>query len=108
MPGASKIASVCSAAARNGILDDETYDWRAVVAGMLSSGGTPLVVDEATLETANALARDTTGIDVDHTGSAGLAGLLQLARSGELRPDENVVICFSGITRHPAQEDTRS
>ena len=92
----------------HGILDDETYDWQAVVAGMLRTGGTPLVVDEATLEAANALARESTGIDVDHTGSAGLAGLLQLARSGALRPDETVVICFSGITRHPVQEDTRS
>jgi threonine synthase len=92
----------------HGILDDETYDWQAVVAGMLSSGGTPLVVDEATLEAANTLARASTGIDVDHTGSAGLAGLLQLARDGALRPDENVVICLSGITRHPEQEDTRS
>ncbi len=92
----------------HGILDDETYDWQAVVAGMLRSGGTPLVVDEATLEAANALARVSTGIDVDHTGSAGLAGLLQLARSGALDPDENVVICFSGVSRHPQQEDTRS
>jgi threonine synthase len=92
----------------HGILDDETYDWQAVVAGMLRTGGTPLVVDEETLEAANALARQATGIDVDHTGSAGLAGLLQVARSGALRPDENVVICFSGITRHPVQEDTRS
>jgi threonine synthase len=92
----------------HGILDDETYDWQAVVAGMLRTGGTPLVVDEDTLEAANALARDTTGIDVVPTGSAGLAGLLQLARSGALRPDETVVICFSGITRHPVQEDTRS
>jgi threonine dehydratase len=92
----------------HGILDDETYDWQAVVAGMLRTGGTPLVVDEATLEAANALARASTGIDVDHTGSAGLAGLLQLARNGALRPDEHVVICLSGITRHPEQEDTRS
>lgn len=92
----------------HGILDDETYDWQAVVAGMLRSGGTPLVVDEATLLAANDLARVSTGIDVDHTGSAGLAGLLKLARSGALHPDENVVICFSGITRHPEQEDTRS
>ena len=75
---------------------------------MLRTGGTPLVVDEATLEAANDLARGSTGIDVDHTGSAGLAGLLQLARDGALDPDENVVICFSGITRHPQQEDTRS
>jgi threonine dehydratase len=92
----------------HGILDDETYDWQAVVAGMLRTGGTPLVVDEATLEAANDLGRRCTGIDVDHTGSAGLAGLLKLARSGGLRPDEHVVICFSGITRHPEKEDTRS
>ncbi len=92
----------------HGILDDETYDWQAVVAGMLRTGGTSLVVDEPTLEAANDLAREATGIDVDPTGSAGLAGLLQLARSGALRPDETVVICFSGITRHPVQEDTRS
>jgi hypothetical protein len=26
-----------------GILDDETYDWRAVVEGMLTTGGRPLV-----------------------------------------------------------------
>jgi threonine synthase len=92
----------------HGILDDETYDWQAVVAGMLRTGGVPLVVDEATLEAANDLARVTTGIDVDHTGSAGLAGLLQLSRRGALGPDENGVICFSGINRHPEQEDTRS
>ena len=33
----------------HGILDDETYDWLAVVEGMLSTGGSPLVVDETTL-----------------------------------------------------------
>jgi len=92
----------------HGILDDETYDWQAVVAGMLHSGGTPLIVDEATLVAANDLARVSTGIDVDPTGSAGLAGLLQLARGGALAPDENVVVCFTGITRQPEQEDTRS
>jgi threonine synthase len=92
----------------HGILDDETYDWQAVVAGMLRTGGAPIVVDEATLHAANDLARAATGIDVDHTGSAGLAGLLQLARSGALDPDENVVVCFSGITRHTKEESTRS
>ncbi len=30
----------------SGILDDETYDWWAVVEGMRTSGGRPVVVDE--------------------------------------------------------------
>jgi threonine synthase len=83
-----------------GILDDETYDWAAVVEGMVRSGGYPVVVDEATLEEANALARDATGIDVDHTGSAGLAGLLALTRSLDRpRPTERIAILFTGVRR---------
>ncbi len=83
----------------HGILDDETYDWQAVVGGMLRSGGAPIVVDEETLEDANALARAATGIAVDHTGSAGLAGLVHLARAALVGPDETVVVCFSGAER---------
>ena len=52
----------------HGILDDETYDWLAVCEGMLLTGGYPLVVEEETLVEANRVARETTGIDVDHTG----------------------------------------
>ncbi len=47
----------------HGILDDETYDWLAVVRAMLLTGGRSVVVDEATLEAANALARPDLGID---------------------------------------------
>ncbi len=83
----------------HGILDDETYDWLAVCEGMLFTGGYPVVVDEETLVEANRLARETTGIDVDHTGSAGLAGLMQLgAREPGVR-DETVTIIFSGVRR---------
>jgi threonine synthase len=85
----------------HGIIDDETYDWRACLAGMLESGGGPLVTTEATLEEANALARATTGIDVDHTGSAGLAGLLDLVRTRAINPDENVAVLFTGAVRRP-------
>ena len=66
----------------HGILDDETYDWLAVVEGMLATGGTPVVVGEETLAAANALALESTEIDVDPTGSAGLAGLLDLLAEG--------------------------
>jgi threonine synthase len=82
----------------SGILDDETYDWFAVVRGMLRTGGQPLVVDEETLLEANRLARSGTGIDVDHTGSAGLAGFLELgARSFD--PNERVAVLFTGRKR---------
>src|SRR5262249_40110028 len=61
-----------------GILDDETYDWLAITAELLRTGAHPLLVDEAELARATALGRDETGIAVDPTGAAGLAGLLAL------------------------------
>jgi hypothetical protein len=47
------------------------------------------VVGETTLEEANRLARKTTGIDVDYTGSAGLAGALQAG-------DREGLVLFTG------------
>jgi threonine synthase len=88
--------------AATGILDDETYDWAAVVAGMLATDGSPVVVSEETLEEANVLGREATGIDVDHTGSAGLAGLLELARRGAIGKHERVAVLFTGIRRKEA------
>ncbi len=83
----------------HGILDDETYDWFASVQGMLASGGGPVVVDERLLVEAYDLARETTGVNVDHTGAAGLAGLLQLGREGVVGPRENVAVILSGVQR---------
>lgn len=85
-----------------GILDDETYDWLAVVRAMLLTGGRSVVVDEATLEEANALARPDLGIDACHTGTAGLAGLITLTRHGLVSPDETVAVIFSGVRRMSA------
>jgi threonine synthase len=83
-----------------GILDDETYDWAAIVEAMARTGGFPVVVQEAMLEDANALARETTGINVDYTGSSGLAGLLALTGSPDRpRPTERVVVLFTGVRR---------
>jgi threonine synthase len=83
----------------HGILDDETYDWLAVMRGMLVTGGSPVVVDETTLVDANELAAQTTGIPVDHTGSSGLAGLLQQQRAGEIGAGESVAVLFTGVRR---------
>jgi threonine synthase len=83
----------------HGIIDDETYDWLAVVRGMLTTGGSPLVVSEETLIEANTVARTATGIDVDHTGSAGLAGLLELHRTGAVLARERAAVLFTGIRR---------
>ena len=87
------------ASVAEGILDDETYDWLAVVRGMAESGGVPVVADEATLKEAHDLARAHTGIAVSHTGSAGLAGLLQLQRDGVIMPGERAAVIFSGVER---------
>lgn len=83
----------------HGILDDETYDWLAVVEAMLRTGGHPVVVDEADLIAANDLARRATRIPVDATGSAGLAGLLHLQHLGGVERDERVAVLFTGARR---------
>jgi threonine synthase len=85
----------------HGILDDETYDWLAVVRAMLLTGGRAVVVDEADLLDANALACEATGIDADETGTAGVAGLFALAHGGFLRPDESVAVVATGVRRRP-------
>lgn len=83
----------------HGILDDETYDWLAVVRAMLATGGRPCVVDEATLVEANDLAARATGTIADETGTAGLAGLLHLHRRDQLDRDDRVAILFTGARR---------
>jgi threonine synthase len=87
------------ASVATGILDDETYDWRAVVEGMLATGGRPLVVSEDSLTQANRLAVARTGIPVDPTGSSGLAGLLEMRRSGQVGDRDRVAVLFTGLER---------
>lgn len=88
-----------------GILDDETYDWAAVLEGMVRTGGVPVVVDDATIADANERARTGTGIDVSHTGSAGLAGLIALRASGDADPGERVAVLFTGVRRRSSESE---
>jgi threonine synthase len=87
------------ASVATGILDDETYDWRAVVEGMLTTGGRPLVVSEDSLTQANRLAVARTAIPVDPTGSSGLAGLLEMRRSDQVGDHDRVAVLFTGLER---------
>jgi threonine synthase len=83
-----------------GILDDVTYDWLGVVEPMIRTGGWPVIVDDALLLQANELARAATGIDVDPTGSAGLAGMMECARrAGAPVYGERVAVLFTGVRR---------
>jgi threonine synthase len=82
-----------------GILDDETYDWLAVVEGMLLTGGAPLVVSEDTLAAAHGLAREHTSVAADPTGTSGLAGLLELQPFGAIQPGETLGVLFTGVER---------
>jgi hypothetical protein len=88
----------------HGILDDETYDWLAVVRGMMATEGSPVVVGEEMLERANEIGRTTTGIDVDHTGTSGLAGLMALLDRGEVGSEERVAVLFTGVRRQPKED----
>ena len=81
-----------------GILDDETYDWRAVVGGMLATGGQPLVVSESLLVEAHGLGAEA-GFHADPTGSSGLAGLIDLRHRGVVGPEHQVAVLFTGTER---------
>jgi threonine dehydratase len=83
----------------HGILDDETYDWAAVVEGTIESGGWPLTVSEQRLAEARATAHRTTRIATDATGAAGLAGLMELSQAGAIGPQERVAVLFTGVER---------
>ena len=87
----------CSVA--SGILDDETYDWLALVEGMISSGGYPLVVSEEFLNDAHDRVAHSTSISADATGTAGLAGLLKLQEFEPIDQHETVAVLVTGVER---------
>ena len=83
----------------DGLLDDETYDWVAVMDGQLAvaPAGRPIVVSEERIVEAHQLATDA-GYRVSPTGAAGLAGLLA---DQDRQPTERVLLVMSGVSREP-------
>jgi len=82
------------ASAATGILDDETYDWLGVVEAVAKSGGRAVTASEEDVLAANDLAARVTAIPVDHTGSAGLAGVRALRP--HIGDSECVIVLFTG------------
>lgn len=82
-----------------GILDDETYDWRDVMLGVLETGGIACVATETQVAAANALCQQHTSMSPSHTGSAALAGLLHLTESGIIPEGDAVALPVTGILR---------
>jgi threonine synthase len=83
--------------AATGILDDETYDWLAIVRSIAGSGGSVVSVDEATIAAATSEGRRSV-CGVGPTGAAGLAGARALQRDGTIRDGERVVVVLTGVT----------
>ncbi|MEM9514412.1 MAG: pyridoxal-phosphate dependent enzyme [Actinomycetota bacterium] len=84
----------------DGLLDDETYDWIAVMNGQLATDppGTPIVVSEEQVSLAHEMAT-AAGYRVSPTGSAGLAGAL--AAHDRLEPASRLLLVMSGVAREP-------
>jgi len=76
-----------------GILDDETYDWAAVVRGMLATGGETVLVSEEQLMEASRVT------EASATGAAGFAGVMELRRRGAIRAGEAVAVLLTGRGR---------
>ncbi|HVT39228.1 MAG TPA: threonine synthase [Gemmatimonadaceae bacterium] len=63
---------------------------------MLETGGWGARVSEEEIVAGIRLLAETTGIFTETAGGATVAGALALARSGRLKPDDEVVICVTG------------
>ena len=82
----------------HGILDDETYDWLALVEAMAATDGDALVVSEARLREAHRIGNEAAGLAASPTGSAGFAGLMDLFASGAVEA-ANAAVLFTGTER---------
>ena len=84
----------------DGILDDETYDWIAVLDAVRATDGDTVVAAEAHIERAWHLALDG-GFDCSPTGAASLAGLLEVldGPEGDSWRRRNVAVVVSGVRR---------
>jgi threonine dehydratase len=90
----------------DGICDDETYDWLAVIGAMHASGGSVVVASEDQIQTAWQVAHDA-GLSPSPTGAAGLAGVLAWLAAGSTAAgstsagSSRIAVIMSGIGSSP-------
>ncbi len=83
----------------DGILDDETYDWVVDLREIERTNGRVVVAPETVVRRAAELAPRATGIDASPTGTAGVAGLLHDADTGNVPDHGDVLVVLSGVRR---------
>ena len=82
--------------------DDETYDWVALVNGMSTSNGGSILIDDENICKAKEFAESTFDLNPCHTGSAGLAALINKQTnqtSDEIEHGPVNLIILSGLDR---------
>lgn len=90
-----------------GILDDVTYDWLAVIEGVLKTNGEVIAVDEELIIAAYKMTKKL-GANVSATGTAGLAGLMALLKNGKIKKGEKIGLLFTGIGERAKIEVTKN
>lgn len=83
----------------SGMLDALTYDWFYLAAGILRSGGVPVIAPEETIIAAQGLVTGHTIVSASATGAAGLAGLMALKRQGYVKNEDAVGIVLTSLDR---------
>lgn len=79
-----------------GILDDTTYDWLAIIDGVLKTQGDVLVVKEKEIVDAFNTVKKL-GMNISATGTSGLAGLMQALENKKAKKGEKIGLFFTGI-----------
>lgn len=84
-----------------GILDDEAYDWAALVRATLVTGGWPIKVTDGQIAAATLLVNANGRIAASETGAAAAAGGLALSErvAGNATSPERIVVTVTGVKR---------
>merc|ERR1712070_215079 len=88
----------------SGILDDETYDWVQLVEAMHKNGGDVMVVNDDAVIKAKEVAEETFKVNACHTGSAGLAGLMNHTNARPSTDGRPSIAILTGLDRSAQSE----